>query len=95
MRSQAEVEVSVVDGQCWSRRYNNIVLEGDVATYSQPEDMNEEGAGPGPSKRSQILSEVSSLLNEDSGDGSSEVTLPCSPRSEDQLWLFIIVIPET
>ena len=53
-----------------------------MASLRPAEDMVEKD--PGRERRLQILSEVSSLLNEDS-DNSSEVTLPFSPQLEDQL----------
>ena len=74
-----KVEVSAVQWWCLFHRYN-IVVGGDTVTASQ--EKEETWEDPGTQRRLQILSEVSSLLNEDS-DGSS--TLPWSPRPEDQL----------
>ena len=72
-----------VGGGCYWSQYFDLFLGGD--NTSQHEDMQqlEEDEETGV-QRMQILSEVASLLNEDSGT-SSDTTLPYSPRDEDQL----------
>ena len=71
----------------------NVLLDGRTDRKSQPEDMErEEGEeeedeedNNGVQQRKEILSEVASLLHEDSG-GSSDRTLPYSPLPDwDQL----------
>lgn len=74
-----------VGGGCYWSQYFDLFLGWDTANPSQHEDMQqlEEDEETGV-QRMQILSEVASLLNEDSGT-SSDTTLPYSPRDEDQL----------
>ena len=74
-----------VGGGCYWSHYFDLFLGWDTANPSQHEDMQqlEEDEETGV-QRMQILSEVASLLNEDSGT-SSDTTLPYSPRDEDQL----------
>ena len=90
MRSQGKDKVEL--SELLISEHCNVVLDGDAASHGQPENMiekkeEEEAAAwkdPGRQQRLEILTEVSSLLNDDS-DNSSAATLPFSPRPEDKL----------
>ena len=76
------VEVSPVEAE--DLDFKIFIPDSDTAGQSKPEDMMEAWEDPGLEQRTQILTEVSTLLNEDS-NGSSEETLPYSPRPENGL----------
>ena len=64
-----------------SSQHFNVLLDEETDSKSQPEDMEkgeEEEDNNGVQQRKEILSEVASLLHEDSV-GSSDRTLPYSP----------------